>query len=361
MSDFLGFDWTSLFWPVAVLVIGFFAYQLLQKFFSLSKNKNTNVVLQRQLTNIVFMLLLIIIFVLVLPIKDSLKNQIIGLIGIVLSASIALSSATFLGNIMAGIWLRSVRNFRLGDFIEVKGMFGRVSGRGLLHTELQDRERDLITLPNLFLATNPVTVMHSDGTIISTEVSLGYDIDHKTIEPLLLEAAEKAELDKPFVYIEKLLDHAIVYKVHGLATDINTLLSSRSKLNACVLDSLHQAGVEIVSPTFRNQRMVDEITYIPKASKGKTTKSKKSDNGEPESVVFDKANKAEQVDQTRQQIEKLEDTVDEINKQIKESSDSDQKDKLKTKQQKTKEKIEQLKEQLVIEETELNKEGKGED
>ncbi|MBD3667442.1 MAG: mechanosensitive ion channel, partial [Kangiella sp.] len=306
------------------------------------------------------MLLLIVIFVLVLPIKDSLKNQIIGLIGIVLSASIALSSATFLGNIMAGIWLRSVRNFRLGDFIEVQGMFGRVSGRGLLHTELQDRERDLITLPNLFLATNPVTVMHSDGTIISTEVSLGYDIDHKTIEPLLLEAAENAELDKPFVYIEKLLDHAIVYKVHGLATDINTLLSSRSKLNACVLDSLHQAGVEIVSPSFRNQRMVDEITYIPKASKGKT-KTKKSDNGEPESVVFDKANKAEQVDQTRQQIEKLEDTVDEFNKQIKESSDSDQKDKLKAKQQKTKDKIEQLKEQLVIEETELNKEGKGED
>ncbi|MCW9029824.1 MAG: mechanosensitive ion channel family protein [Kangiella sp.] len=361
MSDFLGFDWTSLFWPVATLIIGFFAYQLLQKFFALSKNKNTNVVLQKQLTNIVFMLLLIIIFILVLPIKDTLKNQIIGLIGIVLSASIALSSATFLGNIMAGIWLRSVRNFRLGDFIEVKGMFGRVSGRGLLHTELQDRERDLITLPNLFLATNPVTVMHSDGTIISTEISLGYDVDHKVIEPLLIDAAEKAELEKPFVYIEKLLDHAIVYKVHGLATDINTLLSSRSKLNACVLDSLHQAGVEIVSPTFRNQRMVDSQTFIPKARKTKNTGSNKSKNGQPESVIFDKANKAEQVDQTRQQIEKLQETVEEMSKTIKDSSDSDQKDKIKAKQQKTKDKIEQLKEQLVIEETELNKEGKGED
>ncbi len=361
MSDFLGFDWASLFWPVAVLVIGFFAYQILQKFFSLSKNKNTNVVLQRQLTNIVFMLLLIVIFVLVLPIKDSLKNQIIGLIGIVLSASIALSSATFLGNIMAGIWLRSVRNFRLGDFIEVKGMFGRISGRGLLHTELQDRERDLITLPNLFLATNPVTVMHSDGTIISTEISLGYDVDHKFIEPLLLEAAENAELDKPFVYIEKLLDHAIVYKVHGLATDINTLLSSRSKLNACVLDSLHQAGVEIVSPSFRNQRMVDSQTFIPKAVTTKATHSKRSKSGEPEAIIFDKANKAEQLDQTRQQINKLEETVEEMSKALKESEDNDQKDKIKTKQQKTKEKIESLKEQMVIAETELNKEGKGED
>ncbi|AOE49205.1 mechanosensitive ion channel family protein [Kangiella sediminilitoris] len=361
MSDFFGFDLTSLFWPVATLVIGFFAYQLLQKFFTLSKNKNTNVVLQRQLTNIVFMLLLIIVFVLVLPIKDSLKNQIIGLIGIVLSASIALSSATFLGNIMAGIWLRSVRNFRLGDFIEVKDMFGRVSGRGLLHTELQDRERDLITLPNLFLATNPVTVMHSDGTIISTEVSLGYDNEHQTIEPLLLEAAKNAELEKPFVYIEKLLDHAIVYKIHGLATDINTLLSSRSKLNACVLDSLHQAGIEIVSPIFRNQRMVDEKTFIPEAGKSKKSRSKKAKKEEPESVIFDKANKAEQVDQTRQQVEKLEEAVEEMAEQIKETSDSEQKDKLKVKQDKAKEKIELLKEKLVIEESELNKEGKGED
>lgn len=361
MSDFLGFDWTSLFWPIATLVIGFFAYQLLQKFFALSKNKNTNVVLQRQLTNIVFMLLLIIIFVLVLPVKDTLKNQIIGLIGIVLSASIALGSATFLGNIMAGIWLRSVRNFRLGDFIEVQNMFGRVSGRGLLHTELQDRERDLITLPNLFLATNPVTVMHSDGTIISTEISLGYDVDHQVIEPLLIDAAEKAELEKPFVYIEKLLDHAIVYKVHGLATDINTLLSSRSKLNACVLDSLHQAGVEIVSPSFRNQRMVDSQTFIPEARVESSGKVKRAESHEPESVIFDKANKAEKVDQTRKQVEKLEEQIKEISDQIKEASDSEQKDKLKTKQDKTKQKIEQLKEQVVLQETELNKEGKGED
>lgn len=361
MSDFLTFDWTSLFWPIGTLVIGFFAYQVLQKFFALSKNKNTNVVLQKQLTNIVFMLLVTIIFILVLPIKDTLKNQIIGLIGIVLSASIALSSATFLGNIMAGIWLRSVRNFRLGDFIEVQDMFGRVSGRGLLHTELQDRERDLITLPNLFLATNPVTVMHSDGTIISTEISLGYDVDHKVIEPLLIDAAEKAELEKPFVYIEKLLDHAIVYKIHGLASDINTLLSSRSKLNACVLDSLHSAGIEIVSPSFRSQRAVDNKIFIPEVIVDKSGNIKKPKSHEPESVIFDKANKAEQVDQARLQIEKLQETVEEMSKAIKDSSDSDQKDKLKAKQQKTKEKIESLKEQLVIEETELNKEGKGED
>ena len=302
MLESFDINWGGILLPSLVLVVGFFSYKVLQKFFDLSENKNTNIVLQKQLTNIVFILLLIIIFVIVLPIKDSLKNQIIALIGIVLSASIALSSATFLGNIMAGIWLRSVRNFRLGDFVEVKGMFGRVSGRGLLHTELQSIDRDLITLPNLFLASNPVTVTHSDGTIISTQISLGYDIDHSIIEPLLLKAAEKAELEKPFVYIDSLGDYSIVYKIHGLAKDLTAILSARSMLNRCVLDELHHAGVEIVSPTFMNQRQVNEHTFIPKQRNNKA-QQKSSEN--PEDVIFDKAVKAGKLDDMKQQHQEL--------------------------------------------------------
>ena len=77
MLESFDINWTGVLLPSLVLVLGFFSYKVLQKFFDLSKNKNTNVVLQKQLTNIVFILLLIIIFVIVLPIKDSLKNQII--------------------------------------------------------------------------------------------------------------------------------------------------------------------------------------------------------------------------------------------------------------------------------------------
>ena len=107
MLDSFDFNLSGILWPIVVLSIGFILYQGLQKAFSLSDKKRSNLVLQKQITNILFILLLIIIFVIALPIKDSIKNQIISLIGIVLSASIALSSATFLGNIMAGIWLRS--------------------------------------------------------------------------------------------------------------------------------------------------------------------------------------------------------------------------------------------------------------
>ena len=76
----------------------------------------------------------IIAIILALPMGDSLRGQITSLLGIVISAVFALSSATFIGNMLAGILLRSINNFKPGDFITVENQFGRVSERGLFHT-----------------------------------------------------------------------------------------------------------------------------------------------------------------------------------------------------------------------------------
>lgn len=91
-----------------------------------------------------------------LPLPEGTENQLLGLLGLVLTGMIALSSTTFVSNAMAGLMLRSVGSFRSGDFIRVEKHFGRVSGRGLFHTEIQMEDRDLTTLPNLFLISNPV-------------------------------------------------------------------------------------------------------------------------------------------------------------------------------------------------------------
>ena len=61
----------------------------------------------------------------------------------------------------------------------------------MLRTEIQTERRNLTTFPNLYLVTNPVRVMRSSGTVISVEVSLGYDVSRHLVEKLLLEAAEE--------------------------------------------------------------------------------------------------------------------------------------------------------------------------
>ena len=79
----------------------------------------------------------LIAVIMALPMSDGLRGQITSLIGIVISAVLALSSATIIGNAIAGIMLRAVDSFRVGDFIKVEDNFGRVTERGLFHTEIQ--------------------------------------------------------------------------------------------------------------------------------------------------------------------------------------------------------------------------------
>jgi len=231
------------------------------------------------------------------PVSDALRGQLLSLVGILLSASIALSSTTFLGNAMAGILLRVVRVFRVGDFVRVGDHFGRVSERGLFHTEIQTEDRDLTTLPNSYLVTNPVKVVRNSGTIISAEVSLGYDVPRDQIEALLLAAASKARLEDPFVQIKALGDFSVVYRAAGLLTDVKSILSAGSRLRGAAMDELHAAGIEIVSPNFMNTRALEQaIRFIPK--RVAVTKKPQQESA-PEALVFDKAEEATALEEIR--------------------------------------------------------------
>ena len=266
-----------------------------------------------------------IAIILALPLGDSLRGQITSLIGIVLSAVLALSSATFIGNALAGIMLRAVNSFRAGDFIRVTDHFGRVTERGLFHTEIQTENRDLLTLPNLFLATNPVKVTRSSGTFISGICSLGYDVNHKKIEQALIKATEMAGLKDGFVRIQELGDFSVVYQVYGLISDIKTILSAESRLNGMILDALHEADIEIVSPNFMNQRQVGETIFIPK--KMRATVQKHPDDN-PENKIFDKADEAESVEKQKQLIKDTEEKIKELNERIKSAATEEEKAKL---------------------------------
>ncbi|MHC4218616.1 MAG: mechanosensitive ion channel domain-containing protein, partial [Planctomycetota bacterium] len=142
----------------------------------------------RQLVMLVLTGLGLVLVTLTLPVPDTNRNQLLALLGLALTAVIALSSTSFVSNAMAGLMLRSVKCFRPGDFIRVEGRFGRVSERGLFHTEIQTEDRDLTTLPNIFLITHPVTVVRSSGTIVTATVSLGYDEPRTRVEPSLTRA-----------------------------------------------------------------------------------------------------------------------------------------------------------------------------
>ncbi len=257
----------------------------------------------------------VLVVIFCLPVSETSRGQILSLIGIVVTAVIALSSTTFVANVMAGLMLRAVNSFRPGDFVRVQDLFGRVTERGIFHTEIQTEERDLATLPNLLLVTNPVTVVHDSGTIISARLSLGYDVSHVRVEELLKEAADNSGLEDAFVLVGELGDFSVSYRVGGFSADVSRLLTAKSNLRKNILLALHQAGIEIVSPNFMNQRVLaDGKLMIPK--RYRETLGKAAD-ASPEDVIFDKADSAAERESRKQELSLTKIRLDEIDASIK--------------------------------------------
>lgn len=245
--------------------------------------------LRQQLNSLGLYLAGLVLVILTLPGRGDLLN----LLGLLLSAAFTLSSTTLVGNAMAGLMLRSLRNFQPGDFLQVGDHFGRVSERGLFHVEIQTVDRDLTTLPNTYLITHPVKVVRADGTIVSATVSLGYDVSRKRVEPLLIEAAERAGLGEAFVQVVELGDYSVVYRIAGNLKDTRALVSSRARLRANMLDALHGGGVEIVSPMFMNQRLLPtREQVVPTDTPPHGLPALKVAPAQPEDMIFDKADQA---------------------------------------------------------------------
>lgn len=273
----------------------------------------------RQLIMLGLTFSVILIVVLALPINESSRNQIIALLGLLISGVFAFSSSTLFANLMAGVMLRVTKPFFTGDFVSVGEYFGRVTERGLLDTELQSENRELVALPNTYLINNPVSVTRSSGAIVSTTLSLGYDVHHSAVDSLLIDAANHAGLSDPFVQILELGDYSITYKVSGMLTDIKSLLTSRSNLRRSVLDHLHAGGVEILSPAFMSQRHVPENSKVMPLAPAEKRQDAPSN---VEAVVFDKAEQAEQVEHGRQvELKKIAD----LELQLKDASEEQSK------------------------------------
>ena len=253
--------------------------------------------LPRQLLMLGFTLVAVVVVILTLPVSDGNRKQVLTLLGLLISALVAFSSATIVANLMAGLMLRVTKPFRAGDFIQINDHFGRVSERGLLDTEIQTEHRDLIALPHTYLITNPVKTIRASGTIVSSSLSLGYDEHHHKVEGLLQTAAGSIGLEDPFVIISELGDSAITYRVAGLLTEVKSLITTRSNLNRAILDTLHEADVEIASPSIVNQRRIAEgHVFLPSTA---TPPAESSVTPTAENIAFDKADEAEAIERTQ--------------------------------------------------------------
>lgn len=238
--------------------------------------------------------LLVVIFVLPEGTDSDLAFSVFGLI---VTGALAISSQSIIANAMAGIILRSTSSYKPGDFIEVAEQMGRVTERGLFHTEIQTADRDLVTLPNSLMVNQPVRVVRASGTIVSATASIGYEVSRHTLEELFVDAAETAGLIDPFVQVLDLGDYSINYRIAGFLDDPRSLLAARSRLRGAILDTLSDSRIEIMSPLYIARREASDDPLIPQGP-GTVKRFRRT----AEDRVFDKAEGAAQIEQTRSKL-----------------------------------------------------------
>lgn len=153
-----------------------------------------------------------------------------------------------------------------------------------------------------------------DGTFIAATVSLGYDVPRHSVEACLVEAAENAGLTDPFVFVLELGDFSITYQTAGFLEEVKYLISAESKLRECMLDALHDAGIEIVSPTFMKQRQLSaDRRFIPRDAR-QIMQKPAAEETRPEELMFDKAEVAESEAKAAEQLKAVVQEMEKIQK-----------------------------------------------
>ncbi len=308
-------------YPTLTLVVLIILLIINARIFNRIKNAGSEsaIVLKAAVAFVIF-LLGILVFSLTLPIDKTLKGQVVGFLGILMSAGIALSSTTLLGNLIAGIMNTSMSRFKNGDLIKVGEFQGRVIRKSMFHVEIQLEDSSIMTIPNLYIASTPLKLIRKDQSVISATVSLGYDFHRIDVEKALKKAASDAGLRDPYVYITALGDYSVQYKIHGFLEDTNKFFTTQSNLHAMVMDVLHNNGIEIVSPSFLNRRDVNSKTFIPIDKKTEPSREEKA----PEELVFDEALKSQEIEKKKEYLKKLEERQLKLKESLKSINSEDE-------------------------------------
>ena len=190
-------------------------------------------------------------------IPGSQSNVFRGL-SIFLGFMVTLGSSGIVSQWMHGLVIVYSRALRVGEFVRMGAVEGRVKELGTLSVKVIDHRGDEVTVPNTTVIGGSVlnfTRMAATGTEhgVAT-VSIGYDVPWRQVVELLQEAARRTEglrsQPGPVVLQRVLSDFAVEFELI-VQIELPAARSQRmSSLNDSIRDVFDAAGVQILSPHY---------------------------------------------------------------------------------------------------------------
>ena len=201
-------------------------------------------------------------FVLIFPFLPGSDSNIFKGVSVFLGILFSLGSSSAIANMVAGLVITYMRPYKIGDRIKLGDISGDVVEKTLLVTRLRTVKNEEITIPNSSILSgntiNYSAYAKSEGLILHTNVTLGYDVPWKDINQALIDAALMTDFvlhdTKPFVLQVSLDDFYVTYQLNVFTKEANKQALIYSLLHQNIQDKCNQMGIEILSPHYRGQR-----------------------------------------------------------------------------------------------------------
>ena len=184
-----------------------------------------------------------------------------------IGALVTFGSSGIIGNLLAGILLTYARAFKVGDVVQIEGVFGKVTEKTLFITRIAAAGRVHVAVPNGKVLADSVTNFSAhnmgEGFSASVSVTIGYDVDWRTVHKLLLEGAARtpqiATEPAPRVMETSFGDYSVEYGLRAWTKTSEEIFDTLAALRRNVLDSFADAGVEIMTPTILSHRDASDL------------------------------------------------------------------------------------------------------
>jgi len=183
---------------------------------------------------------------------------------------VSLGATGMVNQIVSGMVIVYTRAFSPGEYVRMGDTEGVVEEIGVLSTKVSTRRREHITIPNAVLINASVTNYSRDakdnGSIISTAVTIGYDVPWRQVHGLLKLAASRCPRirkdPEPIVMQKGLSDFHVEYVLFAAIDDPADRYVVRSDLHGQIQDAFNEHGVQILSPHYLDR--TEEPVVVPK-------------------------------------------------------------------------------------------------
>ena len=200
--------------------------------------------------------------ILIYPYLPGSDSRVFQGVSVFIGLLVSLTSASILGNLVAGFALTFTRAFQVGDRIRVGDNVGDVVEKTMAVTKIRTIKNEIITIPNSKIQSSEVinysALAAESGLIIHTTVTIGYDAPWKQVHQLLIDAAKATDLlmisPEPFVLQTSLDDFYVSYQINAYTRNASKMAVILSDLHKNIQESFNNSGVEIMSPHYRALR-----------------------------------------------------------------------------------------------------------